>query len=185
MAEDNLDISTSLYAHRRKSGPMKPDERKKAQEKFLKAYGELGIIKYACRVAKINRKTFYDWKQNDPEFAALLPDTTDDANDTLEYAAYVQAVEGTDEPALSMGRLVYEEELVLDEDGNPVLDKKGRPITKRGKQIMIKKYSPQLLITLLKARMPEKYKDKMALSIQTLPKEYTQSKLDELEGSED
>lgn len=162
-----------------------PDERKKAQEKFLNAYGELGIVKYACRVAKINRTTFYDWKHNDPEFAALLPDATDDANDTLEYAAYEQSVLGTEEPVVSAGQVIYETEPMHDEEGNPKYDSKGRPMMKRGKIITVRKYSPQLLITLLKARMPDKYKDKMSLSIQTLPKEYTQSGLDELEGSED
>lgn len=147
-------------------GPLTPKQRKAKQQKFLKAYAEHGIIKYACQVAGINRSTYYSWRDTDEWFKAQLPEAKDEACDTLEYAAYTQSVEGVEEPALSMGRLVYEEdEPVLDEAGNPILDKKGNPVTRRGKQVMIKKYSPQLLITLLKANMPEKYKDKQQLDV--------------------
>jgi hypothetical protein len=130
------------------------------QKKFIRAYGECGVIKYACKAAGIHRSTFYDWRDNDENFKACLPFAGEDADDTLEYAAYEQSVLGTEEPAVSMGQLVYEYEELLDEKGKPVLDGKGKPVMKRGKQVMVKKYSPQLLITLLKARMPEKYKDK-------------------------
>jgi hypothetical protein len=129
------------------------------QKKFLKAYGECGVVKRACQFAKIHRTTFYVWRDRDEGFKACLPFFEEDANDTLEYAAYVQSVLGTEEPAVSMGQLVYEYEPVI-ENGEPKLDSKGKPVMKRGKQTIIKKYSPQLLITLLKARMPEKYKDK-------------------------
>lgn len=132
------------------------------QKKFLKAYGECGVIKYACKVAGIHRSTFYDWRDHDEDFKACLPFAGDDADDTLEYAAYAQGVVGTEEPAISMGQLVYEYEEMLNEEGKPIFDHKGRPVMKRGKQVMIKKYSPQLLITLLKARMPEKYKDRVS-----------------------
>lgn len=119
-------------------GPLTPEQRAKKQAIFLAAYSEIGIIKAACRVAKINRSTYYDWKANDPEFASKLPEAEEDANDTLEYAAYEQAVLGTEEPVASGGKVMYVD----------------------GKMLMARRYSPQLLITLLKARMPAKYKDK-------------------------
>lgn len=130
------------------------------QKKFLRAYGECGVVKYACKTAVIGRSTFYDWRDRDENFKRCLAVFEEDANDTLEYAAYEQSVVGMEEPAVSMGQLVYEYNFDLDEEGKQKLDNKGKPLMKRGKQTMIKKYSPQLLITLLKARMPEKYKDK-------------------------
>lgn len=40
------------------------------KEKFLDAFAaKLGNVKQACEAAKIARKTFYNWKNNDEEFA--------------------------------------------------------------------------------------------------------------------
>lgn len=139
--------------------PLTPAQRKVKQKKFLEAYGEVGIVKYACKVAGINRSTYKYWRDHDEAFAAQLPDTKDDANESLEMIAYEQA-RGIEEPAVSMGRIVYEEVPDLDNEGKPRLDKHNNPIMKRGKMLMVKKYSPSVLITLLKANMPEKYKEK-------------------------
>lgn len=161
MSDEQADIDNIDALNARKYKPLTPEERLRKQQRFLKAYGEHGVVKYACKSAGISRQTYKNWRDTDEWFKAQLPDVKEDANDTLEHAAYIQAVEGVDEPALSMGRLVYEDEPVLGEDKKPVLDKKGNPVTKRGKPVVVKKYSPQLLITLLKANMPEKYKDKV------------------------
>lgn len=152
--------TTSPLRARRKPIPLTPEKRREKQQIFLDAYGECGVIKYACRVAQINRSTVRYWLEHDKDFKDVFPDSKEDACDTLEFAAYTQAVEGTEEPAVSMGKLVYEEELVLDENGEQVYDSKGRPVTRRGNLVTIKKYSPQLLITLLKANMPEKYRER-------------------------
>lgn len=133
------------------------------QKKFLKAYGECGVVKYACKFAGIHRTTYYVWRDRDENFKACLPDAEADAGDTLEYAAYLQGVEGVSEPLVSMGQPVYEQTPMLDESGNPMLDGRGKPIMKRGKLLTVKKYSPQLLIKLLQARMPEKYKEKASV----------------------
>lgn len=133
------------------------------QKKFLKAYGECGVIKYACKSAGIHRSTFYAWHAHDQDFQICLPHATDDANDTLEYAAFQQSVLGTEEPAISGGQVVYDYTPMLDDQGRPMFDDRGKPLMKRGKMVTVRKYSPQLLITLLKAKMPEKYKDKQQL----------------------
>ena len=109
------------------------------QDKFLVAYAECGVVKYACLAAGVTRQTFYNWRDHDQEFQKRFPDIKSDAIDTLEYAAYVQAVLGVEEPVVSAGKLIY------NDDGTPR---------------MIRKHSPQILITLLKANLPEKYKDK-------------------------
>lgn len=114
------------------------------QKKFLKAYGECGVVKYACQVARIHRSTFYDWRDRDENFKVCLPIFQEDAHDTLEYAAYEQGVVGVEEPVVSMGRVV------MGDDEKP---------------LTVRKYSPQLLITLLKANMPEKYREKQQVDM--------------------
>ena len=135
------------------------------QSLFLEAFRESGNIKYSCKVAGIHRSTYYDWRDRDEAFKAELPDATEDANDTLEFAAYDRAVRGVESYVVSMGRVVYEEEQARDKAGNPLLDKNDQPIMKRGKPIIERKYSDALLTTLLKARMPEKYKDKQQVDL--------------------
>jgi hypothetical protein len=103
------------------------------QKKFLKAYGECGVVKYACQIAGIHRSTFYDWRERDENFKKCLPDVEADADDTLEFAAYQQSVEGMEEPAISAGQVVYEYEPLLDDGGNQIFDSKGKPDKKRGK----------------------------------------------------
>jgi hypothetical protein len=144
----------------RKSGPLTPEQRVLKQSRFLKAYRESGNVKYSCKSAGINRSTYYEWRDHDEAFKVQLPDANEDANDTLEYAAYDRAVRGVESYVVSMGRVVYEDILDLNEDGSQKLNKHGEPLTKRGKPIIERKYSDSLLVTLLKARMPEKYKDK-------------------------
>lgn len=140
--QEHINNFDSHHAHRR--GPLTPEQRARKQQKFLQAYREVGIIKYACKVAGVSRATFYDWRDHDPEFAAQISGAKEDACDTLEYAAYAQAVLGVEEPVVSMGQPVFY---------------KGKPLT-------VRKYSPSVLITLLKANMPEKYKDRQESTVQ-------------------
>lgn len=151
---DNIDSSL------RNTKPLTPKQRIAKQKKFLKAYGHIGVIKYACGVAGISRQTFYNWRDNDLEFQKLLPEVKDDATDTLETEAHLQAF-GIEEPLVSMGQLVYEYEPDLDEKGKQRYDDKGKPLMKRGKMVTVRKFSPALLQTLLKANLPHKYKEKV------------------------
>lgn len=157
-----MDEQPNTPTHKtRISRPLSPEQRLRKQARFLAAYRNIGIIKSACKVAGINRSTYYDWRDHDVDFAAHLPDAKEEANESLEIVAHEQAY-GIEEPAISMGRIVYEEIPVFDENGEPKLDRHDHPMMRRGKMIMTKKYSPSVLITLLKANMPEKYKDRVA-----------------------
>lgn len=148
------------HAHK-KGGPLTQEQRARKQQRFLRAYRDVGIIKAACKAAGIDRSTYYDWRDHDEDFKKHLPDARDEANETLEYAAYAQAVLGVESPVVSMGRLVYEEIPAKNEDGSPKLDKHGEQAYIRGKLVTERKYAPSLLITLLKANMPEKYKERL------------------------
>jgi hypothetical protein len=154
-------IDTSNARDNAKYRPLTPEQRAKKQERFLKAYRETANIKHACKVAGISRQTYLNWKATDEVFKAQLPDADEEANDTLELAAYDRAVKGVPSFVVSQGRMVYEETPVFDEEtGEQKLDKKGRRVFLLGKPLIERKYSDALLITLLKARMPEKYKDR-------------------------
>lgn len=154
---DKLDAQNA----RKRGGPLTPEQRKRKQERFLKAMGEHGTVKFACKYAGVSRQTFKNWKDSDAEFKAQLPDAELERNDTLEFSAYSQAVDGVPSYVVSQGKIVYHEIPVLNEDGTPKLDKHGHEVMKRGKPIIERKYAPNLLITLLKANMPEKYKERV------------------------
>lgn len=154
----NLDTSNAKYA------PLTPSQRAKKQATFLRALGKHGVVKVACRAAGISRTTYKNWRDTDEDFKAKLPDALDERNDTLEYAAYTQAVEGVPSHVVSQGRIVYSEVPAKNADGTPKLDANGEPVMKRGKPLIERKYAPNLLQTLLKATMPEKYKDRHELT---------------------
>jgi len=151
---DSIDASNAKYK------PLTPEQRAKKQATFLRALGKHGVVKVACKAAGISRQTYKNWRDTDAAFKEQLPDTYDERNDTLEYAAYTQAVEGVPSYVVSMGKVVCEEKVLLDKEGKPVLDGKDRPIMIPGKPLIERKYAPSLLIVLLKANMPEKYKDR-------------------------
>lgn len=160
MSEEQQPDKIDILPARKRGGPLTPDQRVRKQARFLGAYRETGNIRYSCQVAGISRQTYYDWRDHDEAFKAELPDAIADAHDTLEQAAYERAVKGVESYVVSMGRVVYEEIPEVDEDGNPKLNKKGEPIVKRGNPIIERKYSDSLLTTLLKANMPEKYRER-------------------------
>lgn len=132
MEEETIDSSTHSHA------PLTPEERLRKQQRFLKCYRESANIKASCKAAGIHRSTFYHWREKDAEFASQLPEAEQDANDTAEQALYERAIKGIETYVVSNGRVVY-----LDD----------KPLKER-------KYSDGLLTLLLKARMPEKYKEK-------------------------
>lgn len=164
MSEEQPQEIDKLGTHyARKGGPLTPEQRERKQQRFIKAYRETANIKYSCKVAGVNRQTFYNWRDGDEAFQSQLPDADADADDTLEYALYDRGVLGVPSYVVSQGRIVYEDIPDLDEAGHQRIDDKGKIITKRGDPLIERKYSDTLLLARLKARMPEKYKDKAQL----------------------
>ena len=110
-------------------------QEKKAAErwaKFLAELEETGIVKAAARAAGIKAATAYAKRTKDPKFAALWDDALELSTQVLELEARRRAVEGVDQPVYSQGIQVD----------------------------VIKKYSDQLLMFLLKGRRPEVYRDR-------------------------
>lgn len=89
-------------------------------------------------MADIARSTVYDWRADDATFAAEWDAALDQAADTMEREAFRRAVEGVDEPVYgSLGQGMGS-----------------------GEVGQIRKYSDTLLIFLLKAARPEKFRER-------------------------
>lgn len=106
---------------------------------FLDAYGRIGVISAAARVANIDRVTHYNWMASDSKYAEAFALKEEEAKELLEEEAHRRAVAGVDKP------LVYQGRIMTDRDGKPVT---------------IKEYSDTMLIFLMKGAMPEKYRDR-------------------------
>lgn len=90
----------------------------------------------AAAAAGVGRATAYEWRQEDQDFAAEWDAAVEAGTDKLEDEAWRRAVDGVDEPLVSAGVLVT----------------------------TMRRYSDGLLTTLLKARRPGTYKDRVEVS---------------------
>lgn len=106
----------------------------KKREKFLNALAESASVVKACEIAKIGRRTVYEWREKDKDFAAAWERALDIGTDALEDEATRRAFEGWDEPVHYQGVATSS----------------------------IRKYSDTLLIFMLKARRPERFKERQA-----------------------
>lgn len=104
----------------------------KKREAFLNALAETASVVKACDVAKVGRRTVYDWRRDDEAFAEAWERALDIGTDALEDEATRRAFEGWDEPVHYQGIATS----------------------------TIRKYSDTLLMFMLKARRPEKFKDR-------------------------
>jgi hypothetical protein len=105
-------------------------------ELFLAALSLGGTVTAAAEKANIGRRTVYDWKESDPEFAALFEDAYQRGIAVLEEEAVRRAYHGTE-----------------------------RPIFQKGVQVgSIKEFSDSLLMFLLKSRDP-RFRDKATVEM--------------------
>ncbi len=115
-----------------------------AREAFLGALSAGSSIAAACRSSDLGRTTVYGWRTSDEAFATAWDEALDAGTDRLEDEAFRRAHDGVAEPVISGGRQV------IDADGMP---------------LVVRRYSDSLLVTLLKARRPERYKDRVASEV--------------------
>lgn len=107
-------------------------KRAAAQKRFLVLFRQTGIVLRACLAAKIGRRTVYDWLQEDPAFKVAYLEAAEDACDTLEEEARRRGAEGWEEPVYQGGEQVG----------------------------TIRKFSDRMLELTLKARRPEKFRER-------------------------
>lgn len=104
-----------------------------SREAFLGAFEETGMVTAACEMVGVGRSTVYEERQRNEDFAVAWADVEERSTERMEAEAYRRAVEGTSEPVVSAGEIVTH----------------------------VQKYSDSLLQFMLKARRPEKYRERM------------------------
>lgn len=102
------------------------------EQAFLDSLRKLGNITLACEAAQIDRSTPYARRDADEKFAAAWDDALEESIDRLEAEARRRAEEGTLKPVFYQGDAVG----------------------------FIKEYSDTLMVLLLKAHRPEKYRER-------------------------
>ncbi len=103
----------------------------KKVETFFGVLRAGGSVSKAASAAGVGRTAVYQWRRSDPEFKAAWDDAVETGTDALEDEAFRRAFEGVEEPVFYQGDVVGH----------------------------VRRYSDTMLIVMLKARRPEKYKE--------------------------
>ena len=140
-----------------------PEERSVIQEAFLTSFSRTANVSTSCQVANIDRTTIYRWLKEDEVFEERYREAELVACDVLRQEVFRRAVDGVPEPVISMGKLVYKEVPVLDENGQQRYDIKGKPMMRPTEPLTVPRYSDALLTLLVKSKMPE-FRDKVDLT---------------------
>lgn len=120
-----------------KRGPKSIDQIAHLKKAFIQSFSVTGNITESCELAGIgSRNTVRAWQEHDDEFAMFYREAEIQATERLEAEARRRAVEGdaTETPIFHRGKLIY--------------------------TVIERKKSDTLLIFLLKARAPEKYRER-------------------------
>lgn len=109
---------------------------RRQKKAFLDHFRVHGNVTAAARVAGVERTNAYRWQEHDDQFAAAYREAEIEATETLEAEARRRAVEGVEKETgvYHRGQLIATQTEIT--------------------------YSDTLLIFLLKARAPEKYRER-------------------------
>ena len=103
---------------------------------FLVAFARVGVVSECTKIAGVRRQTHYEWLANDPDYAQAFKDADETHTERMELEADRRAIEGWEEPVYQGGVMV-------------------------GTKL---KFSDTLLIFRLKAKAPEKYRERFEVS---------------------
>lgn len=109
----------------------------RTRDRFLRWYSQSGNVTYAAKRAGVDRGQVYRWQEESDQFAAAFREADLKATEVLEREAWRRANEGVAEPVYQHGKLVG----------------------------TIQRYSDNLLMFLLRARAPERYRDRVDVSV--------------------
>lgn len=118
-------------------GRPKHPQQAEIKEAFLVLLAETCSVVKAARALNCERQSLYNWRREDPEFAAAWDEARKLGIEALEDEAIRRAHEGVEEPVYQGGKLV----------GG------------------IRRYSDTLLIFMLKGNKPETYKDRTSAEV--------------------
>lgn len=120
---------------RAKKPTRKPTPKKDWRPKFLATLADTGSVVRAVKAAGIHRSTAYDHRESDKAFADAWKEAETISVEVMESEARRRAVEGCKRPVFHAGKRVGE----------------------------VLEYSDTLLIFLLKAHKPDKYRDRSSV----------------------
>jgi hypothetical protein len=107
------------------------------RDRFIEALASGASVRGACEAAGIGRRTAYDMRDADEAFRAAWDLAIDEGTDLMEDEAYRRAVHGT-----------------------------AKPVYQGGKKVgTVQEHSDTLMVFMLKARRPEKFKDRGAVEL--------------------
>lgn len=140
------------------------------KEAFLAAFKACANVSKAAAAVGIERGLHYRWLKDDPTYPAEFRQAVLEAAQFLEDQAVERATDGWEEPVIYQGQLAVEPVLdvegrqifvpAVDELGNPILLENGEPRMDRlTTPLTVRKRSDSLLQTLLKAWLPQKYRE--------------------------
>lgn len=75
-------------------GKRQSNKRTAKKKAFLEELRQRYSVYHACLAAKVGRTTVYEWRDEDPAFAAAWEEALEDAMDALEASVYERAMEG-------------------------------------------------------------------------------------------
>jgi hypothetical protein len=120
----------------KKQIPKKPGRKKGSGHQWAKAFlAELsnrGVVTLSCKAAGIGHQTAYDYREQSPEFAALWDEAINKAADRMEAEAIRRGRDGVRKPVYQGGECVG----------------------------YVQEYSDTLLIFMLKAVRPERFRER-------------------------
>ncbi len=90
----------TAHVHGRTAVPVKKGDENLTdpQRSFLAAFRQMAIIRRACKVAEVGRRTHYDWMDASPEYRAAFEAGKEDAVDSLEAEVFRRVVKGVRKP---------------------------------------------------------------------------------------
>lgn len=121
---------TANRAH--KGGRQLAQSREESQKDFLDALAQRGNVYAACKIAKVGRRTVYEWREDDAAFRQAWEDALKVAVQVLENEAWRRAAKGTLKPIYQNGVKVG----------------------------TVREYSDRLMEFLLRGAAPEKYRER-------------------------
>jgi hypothetical protein len=102
------------------------------RRKFIEALAITANVSTACKLARVGRNSIYEWRKDDPSFRVEWDETVELGTGALEDEAVRRACEGTLKPVYYGGKKIG----------------------------TVREYSDSLLIFMLKARRPEKFRER-------------------------
>lgn len=148
----------------------RPVDRSDERDQRFFAALALGLaVTDSAKAAGYSRSAVYVWRNADETFQAQWEASYEAGTDALEDEARRRAVDGTVEPLFYKGEQVTEE--AIGADGKPYRVASG-----------VRKYSDLLLIFLLKARRPDKYRERSEIRHSGEVRLTHEQALDQLDG---